>query len=144
MLFSREQVELVLISILVLLDSRPNPGEWLPRQIRHQVSKIKHIILFFCNWELSEKELAPLGHSAHFVQFLSAPEASNLRARWATGSQEWHSYSFLLLTAWGVGLGRVGQGWWHCFSKVQLLTTCQQFFYEFIGQRPEGLEKKKL
>lgn len=79
--FSREQVELVLISILVLLDSQPTPGERLPRQIRHQVSEIKHIILFFYTMELSEKEPALLGYSAHFVQFLLALEASNVRAR---------------------------------------------------------------
>lgn len=81
MLFSREQVELVLISVLVLLDSRPSLGEGLPRQIRPQVSEIKHIILFFRNRELSEKEPTPSGYSAHFVPFLSAPEACDLRAR---------------------------------------------------------------
>lgn len=79
--FSREQAELVLISILVLLDSWPSLGEWLPRQIRHQVSEIKHIILFFHNKKLSEKESALLDYSAHFVQFRSAPEALDLRAR---------------------------------------------------------------
>ena len=65
----------------MLPDSQPSPGEWLPRQIRHQVSEIKHIILFFRNRELSEKEPVLLGYSAHFVQFLSAPKASNLKAR---------------------------------------------------------------
>lgn len=79
--FSREQVELVLISVLVLLDSRPSLGEGLPRQIRPQVSEIKHIILFFRNRELSEKEPTSLGYSAHFVQFLLALEACDLRAR---------------------------------------------------------------
>lgn len=79
--FSREQVELVLISVVVLPDSQPSPGEWLPRQVRHQVSEIKHIILFFRNRDFSEKRTTLLGYSAHFVQFLSAPTASNFRAR---------------------------------------------------------------
>lgn len=109
--FSREQVELVLISILVLLDSRPSPGEWLPRQIRHQVSEIKHIILFFHNGELSGKKkkspirllstLCPVSFSPRGLQFKS--KMSN----WKPGVTQ----LFLSpINCLGVGLGGVGQG----------------------------------
>lgn len=144
--FSRERAELVLISILMLPVSPPSPGEWLPRQIRHQVSEIKHVILFFHVRELSEKEPSLLGHSAHFVQFLSALKASNLRAGWPTGSQEWHSYSFLLLTAsgGGGGAGRSGAEVMILFSKGPVADHLPTVFLRIYRTKTWRAEKEKV
>lgn len=98
----------------MLPDSQPSQAEWLPRQMRHWVSEIKHIILFFRNRgtfrKKKKKEPVLLECSAHCVQFLLAPEASNLRARCRVRSQK-QAQLFLSLCSF-LGVGQRGEGGW--------------------------------